>query len=71
MSISANFNAAANSITQGSASSNAMINAAPPDQQPFLRAQEQMQREARLTDLVSTLMKKLDEMQSKITGNIR
>ncbi|MCP3060551.1 hypothetical protein LXT21_17350 [Myxococcus sp. K38C18041901] len=71
MTISANFNAAASSILAGSKASNAMIAAAPEDQRPFLQAQEQMQREAKLVELISTSMKKLDSMQSAIIGNMR
>ncbi|MFY2557600.1 hypothetical protein ACN469_08235 [Corallococcus terminator] len=71
MTISANFNAAASSILAGSKASNDMIAAAPPDQQAFLKAQEQMQREAKLTEMISTMMKKLDTMQGSIIGNMR
>ncbi|AKF85748.1 hypothetical protein SAMN05443572_108148 [Myxococcus fulvus] len=71
MSISANFNAAASSILAGSKASNDMIAAAPKDQQPFLRAQEQMQREAKLVELISNSMKKIEQMQSAIVGNMR
>jgi|GEM_PF-6606502 len=71
MTISANFNAAASSILAGSKASNDMIAAAPKDQQPFLRAQEQMQREAKLVELISTSMKAIEKMQSSIIGNMR
>ncbi len=71
MSISNVFNSAVSNIKKGSDSSNAMIDAAPEDQKDFLKAQQQMQREAQVVQLITNMMKKLDDMAQSVLQNMK
>ncbi|MBZ4417165.1 hypothetical protein [Myxococcus sp. RHSTA-1-4] len=71
MSISNVFNSAVNNIMKGSSSSEAMIAAAPEDQKDFLKAQQQMQREAQVVQLITNMMKKLDDMAQSVLQNMK
>jgi hypothetical protein len=71
MSIPSVFNQAVSNIKQGSDASRAMIDAAPPDQRAFLEAQQQMQKDAQLVELVTNCMKKLDEMAKSVLSNLK
>ncbi|WP_164014971.1 hypothetical protein [Pyxidicoccus trucidator] len=65
------FNAAVSNIKQGSDASRAMIDAAPPDQRAFLEAQQQMQKDAQIVQLVTNCMKKLDDMATSVLQNLK
>jgi hypothetical protein len=47
-----------------------MVSKAPPEQQDFLRAQFQLENEAQLTQQITAMLKKLDEMSMAVIRNL-
>ncbi|MCP3097629.1 hypothetical protein LZ198_01925 [Myxococcus sp. K15C18031901] len=70
MSISANFNSAVSSIMQGSSAMNDMIAKAPPEQQDFLRAQQKMQQEEQITQLISKAIASFGKQADSVIQNM-
>jgi len=70
MSISAIYNSAVSSINKGSSAAEAMIKAAPPEQQEFLRAQQKMKQEEQLTELASKALASIGKQGDSILSNM-
>ena len=47
-----------------------MISKAPPEQQEFLRAQFQLENEAQITQQITQMLKKMDEMSMAVIRNL-
>ena len=47
-----------------------MVNKAPPEQQEFLRAQFQLENEAQITQQITNMLKKMDEMSMAVIRNL-
>jgi hypothetical protein len=48
----------------------AMVDAAPEEQRPFLQAQFKLENESQATQQISNILKKLDEMSSAVIRNL-